>query len=527
MSALAGTAPLLRLWLRRDRVMIPLWVLALTATAAGTASSFATLYGTPAELHVFAAGVKGNAATVALYGPVGAETVGGLVAWRNGVIGAVLVAVMSVLLVIRHTRAEEEEGRLELVGATAVGRRAPLTSGVLTSLTAGAVLSLTTFLGLTGTGMAVAGSAAFALAWFASGLVFTGVAAVTAQLSESTRTARGIAFAVLGGVYLLRAAGDTADAAWLSWLSPLGWASLLRPFADERWWVAGLSLVLAAALLAAAFALADRRDVGAGIFPPRLGPAAGSLSGSAALAWRLQRGSFFGWLAAFTVYGGVIGGIAPSVADLVGESTATQEIFATLGGEGAFTDAFLAVTFGMLALIATVFTVQSVLRMRGEESGGRLEPLLATGLNRIRWAAGHTVIALAGTLVLLTVGGLACGVVYGLASDDLGQIGRLAAAGAVQAPPAWVVGGAALLLFGALPRQAYAAWGLFGACILLTLVAPILDLPAWVLDLSPFAHAPALPGGEIEPLPVTVLLVLAAALAAAGLTTWRRRDLTP
>ncbi|GAB2829728.1 ABC transporter membrane-spanning protein [Actinocorallia aurea] len=527
MSALAGTAPLLRMWLRRDRVMIPLWVLALTATASGTASSFASLYGTPEELHTFAAGIAGNAATVALYGQVHAETVGGLVAWRNGVIGAVLVAVMSVLLVIRHTRAEEEEGRLELVGATAVGRRAPLTSGVLTAVLAGAVLALLTFLGLLGTGLAATGSAAFALAWFASGLVFTGVAAVTAQLSESARTARGIAFAVLGGVYLLRSAGDAADAPWLSWLSPLGWASLLRPFADERWWVAALSPLLAAALLAAAFVLAGRRDVGEGVFPPRLGPAAGTLSGSGALAWRLQRGSFLGWLAAFVIYGGVIGGIAPSVADLVGESEATQEIFAALGGEGAFTDAFLSVTFGMLALIATVFTVQSVLRMRGEETGGRLEPLLATGLNRIHWAGGHVVIAAAGTLVLLTAGGLTTGVVYGLASDDLGQIGRLAAAGAVQAPPAWVVGGVAVLLFGALPRLAYAVWGVFGACLLLTLVGPILDLPRWVLDASPFAHAPALPGGEIEPLPMTVLVLLAAALGAAGLAAWRRRDLTP
>ncbi|MDX6743900.1 ABC transporter permease [Actinocorallia sp. A-T 12471] len=527
MSALAGTGALLRMWLRRDRVMIPVWVGALALTAAGTASSFAALYGTPEQVRSFAAGITGNAATVALYGPVGSETVGGLVAWRNGVVGAVLVAVMSVLLVIRHTRAEEEEGRLELIGATAVGRRAPLTSGVLAALVANTALAVATFGGLLATGMAAAGSAGFALAWLGAGLVFTGAAAVAAQLSESARTARGLAFALLGGLYLLRAAGDTTEAAWLSWLSPLGWATLLRPFAGERWWVAGLSVALAAALLAVAYLLADRRDVGAGVLPPRLGPAEGTLDGSGALAWRLQRGSFLGWLAAFAVYGAAIGAIVPSVTDLVGDSEGTRELIAALGGEGGLTDAFLAASFGMLALLASVFTVQSVLRLRGEETGGRLEALLATDLPRVRWAAGHAVIAFAGTFVLLAVSGLACGVVYAIASGDPGQVGRLTLAGAVQAPPAWVVGGAALLLFGALPRLAHAAWGVFGLCLLLSLIGPILDLPTWALDASPFTHAPTLPGGPIDPLPLTALILLTAALSAAGLTTWHRRDLTP
>jgi ABC-2 type transport system permease protein len=40
---------------------------------------------------------------------------------RIGSTLAVVVALMSLLLVIRHTRAEEESGRVELVRAGAVG----------------------------------------------------------------------------------------------------------------------------------------------------------------------------------------------------------------------------------------------------------------------------------------------------------------------------------------------------------------------------------------------------------------------
>ena len=527
MSGLEGAGSLLRLWLRRDRVMVPVWVLALAATLASTAASFTELYGVASERHAFAAGIAGNGATLALYGPVHADSLGGLVAWRMGVIGATFTALMSVFLVIRHSRAEEESGRLELLGSAALGRRAPLASAVGVAVLANAVLAVLAALALRTAGLAWTGSAAFALSWLAAGLAFTGVAALSAQLSDNTRTARGIALAALGTVFLVRAAGDAAGWQWLSWLSPLGWTSLTRPFAGERWWVPLLSVLLLAALTTAAFALSARRDLGAGILPPRLGPARGRLGGTTALAWRLQRGSFGGWMAGFAVYGAVIGGVARNVSDLVGESTQTREVLARFGGRGGLSDVFLAATFGIISLIAAAYGVQAVLRLRGEETAGRLEPLLATGTGRLRWAAGHTAVAFAGTAVMLLTAGFTCGLVYALTTTDPGQIGRLTAAGSAQVPAAWVATAAALLLFGAAPRAAQAAWGLLGACLLLSLLGPALRLPQAALDLSPFTHTPRLPGGPVQTAPLLALLAITAALSAVGFATWRRRDLSP
>src|SRR5262249_26736889 len=139
-------------------------------------------------------------------------------------------------------------------------------------------------LGLLAVGLAAAGAVAFGLATAGVGLLFAAVAATTAQLSRSARAAAGMASAVLGAAYLLRAVGDTGRTA-LTWLSPVGWGLHLRAYAGERWWVAGLFAGFAVVLAAVGYALADRRDVGAGLLAERLGPAtAPSLRSPFALA---------------------------------------------------------------------------------------------------------------------------------------------------------------------------------------------------------------------------------------------------
>ncbi|WP_328911002.1 ABC transporter permease [Streptomyces sp. NBC_00234] len=516
---LTGTSPLFRLALRRDRVVLPVWVLVITLIVVSGGSSIETLYDTPADRAEAARSLAANSSLRALYGPVFGDSVGALVAWRFAVVAATLAAVMSLVIVVRHTREEEETGRQEMLSSAMVGRRAPLTSALLTALVANGLVALFVTVGLAGQGGT--GALALGLAIGATGMVFATAAAIVAQLTESARLAKGMAGAVVGLAFLLRAAGDSGSdgSSALTWLSPIGWAENVRPYAGERWWVPLLSVTAIVAQGAVAYTLAGRRDIGMGFLPARPGPAEGALATAGALARRLQRGTLAGWTAGFAVAGVVFGGMAEGAADLVGDNEQAREIFARMGGQEAMTQAFLAAMTGMLGMMAALYAVASVLRLHGEETSQRAEPLLANRLGRLRWAAGHLVFAFGGTVVVMLAGGLGLAVGYGE------EFGAVLGAALVQVPAIWLLGGLAVLLYGLLPKVAPAAWGVVGACLLIGWIGPALDLPRPVMNLSPFGHLPKLPGTEMAWTPVLLMTLGAAALVAAGLAGLRRRDI--
>ncbi|MCX5444494.1 ABC transporter permease [Streptomyces nigrescens] len=528
---LAGTGTLLRLALRRDRLMIPAWVLALGLTVAAMGASFEAVYDTAAQRAGLAASMNHNGSMRALYGPVFSDSVGGLVAWRMAGFGAVLAAVMSLLIVVRHTREEEETGRQELLSAAMVGRRAPLTAALLTALIANSLLAALIAGGTALSGRPAAGSLALGLAIGGTGTLFAGLAAIAAQLTESARLAKGLTGAVLGLAFALRAAGDaaTTDATSpLTWLSPIGWSENLRPYAGERWWI--LLLFLAATALAGstAYALTARRDLGMSFLPARPGPALAprSLSGPFGLAWRLQRTTLLGWAAGFLCAGAVFGGIAEGASDLVGGNQQTREIVERMGGQQGLTDAFLATMAGLLGMVASLYAAGAVLRLRGEETGERAEPVLAGAVGRLRWAGSHLVIAYGGTAVILASGGLVLGLAHGLSADDLGgQLGPVLAAALSQVPAVWTLTGLAVLVFGLLPKATPAVWALVGGCLAIGWLGPSLKFPPWAMNLSPYSHLPKLPGADATAAPFVWLLALSALFALLGLVGVRRRDI--
>ncbi|MGW6605626.1 ABC transporter permease [Streptomyces sp. NPDC055036] len=519
---LAGTGTLLRLALRRDRIIVPVWVLVLGASFLSVTQSVSTLYDTDAKGADLIQSMSANGSLRALYGPVFSDSVGGLTSWRMIAFGAALAAVMSLVIVVRHTREEEETGRQEMLSAAMVGRRAPLTAALLTALIANAALVLAVAAGLVGNGEAATGALALGLATGGVGMLFACTAAIAAQITENARLAKGMTAAVIGAAFVLKAAGDASTddgSSVLTWLSPIGWAENVRAYADERWWVLLVLLAAIGAQAVLAYTLAGRRDLGMSFLPARPGPATGAIATAGGLAWRLQRGSVFGWGIGFLLAGIMFGGITDGAADLVGDNEGTQQIIQRMGGQQGLTDAFLAAMVGMLGMVAALYVVASVLRLYTEETGQRAEPVLAGAVGRLRWAAGHLTIAFGGAVLIMALGGLGLFLGYG---DDLpGILG----AALVQLPAIWVLGSLAVLLYGVFPKAAVAAWGVAGVALALGWIGPVLDLPQSVMNLSPFGHLPKLPGGEMAWTPAVVLTVLAVALVGAGLAGLRRRDL--
>jgi polyether ionophore transport system permease protein len=525
-SNFSGTLAMLRLYLRRDRISLPLWVLLLSVPLASVyVGSILAVYPTAAARAGLAASIMASPAQRALYGQVYNDSLGAVGIWKAGMFH-LLIAVAVILTVIRHTRADEETGRTELVDSTAVGRYASLSAALLLSFGASIATGAIGAAGLLTTDIPAGGSLAFGTALAGSGLVFTAVAAVAAQLSASARFARGAAFAALGAAFTLRAIGDAGDGK-LSWLSPLGWSLQVRPYAGDRWWVLALHLATTAALTLVAYRLLAGRDVGAGLVAERAGPgtAGTRLGGVGGLVWRLDRGALLLWTVGLCLYGVVMGSVVHGIGDELGDSTVARDIVARMGGTSVLEEAFIAVAFAMLGMAAAAFAISLTLRLHQEETAQRAETTLAGAVSRTRLLASHLAVALIGSAVAMVVSGAAAGLIYGLAAEDVGgKLAIVVGSAAVQLPAVWLLAAVTVGMFGFAPRFTPAAWGVLVGFVALYLIGSLGRFPQWLLDLEPFAHIPRV-GAGFTAAPLVWLLVIDAALIALGAMAFRRRDL--
>ena len=529
-GSLAGFGVLVRLALRRDRIRILLWFLGIVGLVVSTAVSITGVYNTPAKLEQYAQIVRGNSALIVQAGPgygLDVPTTGAVMMNELSLWTLIAVGLMSVFMIVRHTRAEEEMERAEMIRAAPVGRHAQVVAAMAGVAVVNVLVALGAVVSLLLYDLPVVGSLAFGLTLIGSGLVFASVAAVAAQVASGARAALAIGGAAIGASFVLRAVGDVSEGllSWLSWLSPLGWGQGIRAFADERWWLLVLQLVFAGALVLVAVQLQNWRDFGAGMIAHRSGRAEASqwLAGPFGLAVRLQRASVLGWMVGVGLIGFFYGIVANEAESIVEDSPEMAEFFAALG-ESSITDAFLATASLMLALIATGFTVSSVLRLRSEELSSRADPILATQTPRPRWVVSHLVVAVGGTILIMFVTGLAMGVGFALASGDVGQVVAIVGATVVTVPAMLVLGALATVLYGFSPRWALLAWAGFTWAIVAGLFGTLIDFPQWALDLSPFEHVPAIPASSFELLPVLLLCAAAVALTWAGLVAFTRRD---
>jgi ABC-2 type transport system permease protein len=521
----SGTGVLLRFLLRLDRFRLPWWLLGAGLLVAWQSVGSQSIYDTPEDLAKLRETMGGNSAVVAMSGPTQLlATIGGEVVFEIFAFVAIVVALMSMFLVGRHTRSDEESGRAELVRSARVGRRAPLAAALGLAGLANLAVAVVVFAAAAGTGLPAGGSVLLGLAVAGVGLTFAAATAVAVQVFENARAVYGAVAAVIGASWVLRAAGDAGDGT-LSWLSPIGWGQRTFPFAGDRWWPLLLPLAATALLVAVAVALLDRRDFAAGLRPPRLGRAQASraLSSPLGLAWRLQRGSVIGWAAGLLLLGAAYGSFADSFDDFVADY---PEIAEYLGGTENVVNSGLALTVLMCALLAAAFGVASAMRARAEETSGRAEPVLATATSRWAWLGSHLTVALVGSVIVLVAAGLGEGLAYGMSISDAGQIPRLIGVALVYLPAVWLVVAVAVVGFGWLPRFAtVAAWTAFAYCAIVALFGDSFDLPAWPQQASPFAHTPEAPFEAVTAAPLLVIGALAVLLVAGGLAGFRRRDL--
>ncbi|WP_308466855.1 ABC transporter permease [Rathayibacter soli] len=500
---------LLRLRLRRDRVQLTVWVLAIALMTVFTAAAVASEFGTEAERISVVKLATATPALLAFRGVAAGASTGAFFVFDGLTYLAVLAGLMSTFLAVRHSRADEESGRAELIAATSAGRFAPTIATVIEGVIANVAVMVLVFLGLIASGFDVAGSVTFAWALGAVGIAFLGIGLLCAQVFSTSRAANGCAAALVGIAYLVRGIADasgtvSADglhttSTWVSWLSPIGWAQKTNPYTDNAWWVALLCVALCAVLVVVTLVLQAVRDTGAGLIAARSGRATASpiLRGPLGLAWRLSRGSIIGWGIGALVLAFVAGGLGGAVIKLLkSNSTVTTAISSiSPGGSGGILQQFVAAMMAFIAILVAGSVLQIIMRMRQDEAAGTTEVVLATRVGRIRWFLGFWVIGVVSAAVILAVSGAVTGGVLAANKGvDPAIFGQSVGTALVQLPAVLIYLSVLGLVFAVIPRLTIGiGWAMLALGAFLGQFGGLLKLPDWVRNISPAEHTPALP----------------------------------
>ncbi|WP_051047512.1 polyketide antibiotic transporter [Nocardia asiatica] len=502
-------------------------------TSAGMSALVATQYRTTFAdsidsdaLHALA----GNPAVRILFGaPLALDDPGGFTVWRTGTPVLVLCGVWALLVATRITRGEEEAGHWELLLSGRLRRTDLLARCVVTLWLAAVAIGLGVAAGLVVTGTDPTGAVLHAASVSGTTAFFAGVGSLAAQLLPSRAAATGLSTAVLGVCLLLRMLADgIAALAWTAWLTPFGLAARSAPYAENR--VGPLLVLLVFTIVPAVCALtaAAGRDLGGAVVAlSDTRPARTRLLGSVAgFAVRRALVPTIGWVIGIAAYFLLIGALISSILEFFAENPRFAELAATAGFGGlGSASGFAAALFALLAIPAGLYTAVRIAALAADEKARRWTALHALPLSRYRLAGTEIAVTTTGLGVLLCTAAVAMWAGAVLTGAPLGLGAALAGAANV-APVALLALGAAVLALGWYPD----AVGLIGAVpvaggFLLDVMVQSTGAPAWIREISPFAHLAAVPDAAPSWAESAALTTIAAAMAAIGLYGYTRRDL--
>jgi ABC-2 type transport system permease protein len=484
-------------------------------------------YPTTAQRAGFARSFADDKAIRLFYGvPHDLLSVGGYTSWRVGAVLAVIAAVWGILTAVA-LRGEEDAGRAETILALPVSRARLLAASLEAIAVQAVALVGLLFGGLVAAGLPVGSSAFLAIAVGSVIPVFVGVGAVASQLASTRRRAVELSAGCLTLAFAARVVADTVGGlSWLRWLSPLGWVEQLRAFAHPVPAVLVLPAAAAGLLLAAAVRLARQRDLGTGMLgtSDSRSPRRWGLRSQVGFAVRSELPALTAWLAGIGSFALIIGIISKSVT-AAGISPALRRELARVGSGSITTPAgYLGFVFLIFVLVLSLFACAQIAAIRGEELEGRLETMLSGALSRGRWLTARlTVAAAAAAMLALAAGTLAwVGARAGGVDVSLAQL-LLAATNCFAVSALFI--GAGALAYTLTPRGGAAiAYALVTATFLWQLFGSVLGAPAWLIDLSPFAHLGLAPARPFRAGPVAVMLAIGVVTAIGAAVQLTRRD---
>jgi ABC-2 type transport system permease protein len=445
---------------------------------------------------------------------------------------AIIGAVWGILTSTKLTRGEEDAGRWELLLTGQVTPRHAIRQAIV-GLFFGAFALFSATAIITSAighspkvGISIGAALYFALAVASGALMFLVVGTFCGELATSRRQAASLASVVLGASYALRMVADVnVGLSWLRWVSPLGWIEELRPLTSPRPLALMPIFLFVTLLTMGTLRLADRRDLGAGTLSDHANARSIRALPTKPLGLVIyqSRPTLLAWSVAILAYGMLLGSIAKSGGKIITSSTSLRLVFARLGVSGA--EAFLGVSLLIMAVALGFVAVSQVSALRKEESSGQLANLLVHPYSRQTWIIQRALIGIA----VMLLGGLLVGLSAWIgATLDRAHVSlpTMLAAGVNVAIPALLIFGVGVLVFALSPRSTtFIAYALLVWFFLVEIVAGIVKINHFILDLSAYHQMAAAPAANVNWTANEIMTALAFVGVCIGVLGFQRRDL--
>lgn len=529
----AQTGYLTRMFLRRDRFAIILWLLGIVAMVGAGASKIMGLSGDTHQVNSLATTLD-TPSMAALFGPFTAVkpyTTASIFAASMMVFMGVLVGIMNIFFAIRNTRTQEDNGVLEMVRAHSVGRQ----SALMATLIELAIINVLSGLLMGGTlqGIAMSGADAtgdwlFGIGLAVFGMMFGALALLVAQLASNARGATTMIYSVFGLLYVLRALTDVrhVDATW--W-TVFGWVEKIDPYGKNRLLPIWMMLGLAILVIAVTFMISTERDLGSGVLPDRLGRGRASrfLTGPIALVFRLERTTIIAWILGVLVYGVSMGTLFDTIGDMIYDNPMVVKIMGTAAANSvgrSMTLQFASMMSVVMAIGATVPAITAMLRLNSDEQKGWLEAIHARGVSRLHLFSAYTLVGATADLLTLFAG------TFGMALGGQGVQHAIPIAHLMRAfwgfiPAVIVTVGVVGLILGLLPRYQQISWIIPVYGMMSIYLGGLLDFPEWTKKLTPYGWINKVPLKEVQWDQFGWLILLGIVLLLIGYGLYQRRDL--
>ena len=559
-DAFYNSLKLLKFMARRERLNSIIWVLALVLTNASVAAlmglSMLATYEERADL----LSVLDNPALLAMVGPLysGANNIGSIYALMMLVFMGIAVAVMNIFLISRHTRTDEEAGRLEVLRSLPLGRLANINAAALLALIVNFIMSLLFVISmylvmiLTDEPMGFEAAALWGCLLGGIGLVFAAITALFCQLSANSRSAMGYSFLAMGIFYLLRAGADAGgELEYLAYLSPFGIASRSWVYIENLWTHFFILLAMAILIAIPAYALSGIRDIDQGVIPARPGRPSGGIfmRNAFGLNLKLLSVSIVSWAIVLFFLGLSYGTVLEDIETFIAGNEMYRQLILAPAGiyiEGATTEEiiismnvvlshagfnivqmFSGMTGFFMAMMSLIPVIIFALKAKSEERAARTELILAGAVSRVYYLSGFLLISFVCAIIFQLAHAIG---MYLFASSVLANpadlpFDFLVRSALAYVPALWLFCGLTFFLIGALPKFVNFIWAYYVFSLFVLMYGRMLPQLEWTTRLSPMGYAPQLPVDEINALTLLITAAFGIALAILGVYFYGKRDI--